>query len=184
MVDRIKNMAGTILNYFNIGNIRLKNNSGILEARNDADSDYIIVRGDNPAGDNDFVTRAYLEGAGGIPSSVVRSTTISFDHTGGETTSNIPSGAIISLIIINIDTAFDDGTLKIGTTADDDVLIDTGEVDITIEDEYTKISRISWGASTETLKATIAGATSGSGTALVYYSVPNNQEGENINENN
>lgn len=177
-MDLLKNLYGTILNAFRIGvdsnQVQLKNNSGVLEARNKADDNFVVVRGDSPANDNDFVTRSYLEGAGGVPSSVVRSTTLSFDHTGGETTSSLPAGAIVFLAIININTAFDAGTVKIGTTADDDVLINTSEVDITTEDEYTKISRISWGASTETIKAIVSGATSGSGTALIFYSVPNN----------
>lgn len=40
---------------------QLKNNSGILEHRNNADDDFVIARGAHPIGDNDLVTKYYLE---------------------------------------------------------------------------------------------------------------------------
>jgi len=40
---------------------KLKNNSGVFEHRNNADSDFVVARGAHPVGDNDFVTKYYLE---------------------------------------------------------------------------------------------------------------------------
>lgn len=41
--------------------VRLKNNSGILEARNNADSSFIIGRGSDPVGDDDWTTKRYVD---------------------------------------------------------------------------------------------------------------------------
>jgi hypothetical protein len=43
------------------GGPRLKNNSGVVEHRNSADSAFVIVRGAHPIGENDLVTKRYLE---------------------------------------------------------------------------------------------------------------------------
>lgn len=43
------------------GGARLKNNSGAVEHRNSADDDFAIARGAHPVGDNDLVTKRYLE---------------------------------------------------------------------------------------------------------------------------
>lgn len=40
---------------------KLKNNSSIIEHRNAADDDFVIARGAHPIGDNDLVTKKYLE---------------------------------------------------------------------------------------------------------------------------
>ena len=43
------------------GGARVKNSSGVVEARDAADSAYAVVRGATPVGDNDFVTKRYFE---------------------------------------------------------------------------------------------------------------------------
>jgi hypothetical protein len=43
------------------GGPRLKNNSGVVEHRNPADSDFVVVRGAHPIDDNDLVTKRFLE---------------------------------------------------------------------------------------------------------------------------
>ena len=46
------------------GGARVKNTGGVIEARNNADSAYAIVRGLDPVGANDLVTKQYLEAYG------------------------------------------------------------------------------------------------------------------------
>lgn len=41
---------------------KIKDNSGVLEARNSADSAYAIIRSAYPSGDNDVVTKGYVDG--------------------------------------------------------------------------------------------------------------------------
>jgi len=62
LLDKIR---GTIENVFQIGigGPQVKNNSGVLEARNAADSDFVIVRGLSPVGDNDLTTKKYVDSA-------------------------------------------------------------------------------------------------------------------------
>jgi hypothetical protein len=48
------------------GGANLKNNAGVLEARNNADSAMAIMRGADPVSATDFVTKQYLEAAGAI----------------------------------------------------------------------------------------------------------------------
>lgn len=40
---------------------RIKDNSGVIEHKNQADDGFVIVRGDHPVDDNDLVTKRYLE---------------------------------------------------------------------------------------------------------------------------
>lgn len=56
-------LRGTIETIFSIGlgGPNLKNNVGIVEVRNAADSGFAIVRGAMPAGNNDLVTKAYAD---------------------------------------------------------------------------------------------------------------------------
>lgn len=55
---------------FGKGGSRIKESSGIIEARNNADGAYVIVRGLDPVGDSDLVTKQYLTtgASGGIVS--------------------------------------------------------------------------------------------------------------------
>lgn len=61
MTDVFKKLAGTVLSYFKLGvaGPRLKNNSGSVEARNNADSAFAVVRGATPVGNDDLVTKSY-----------------------------------------------------------------------------------------------------------------------------
>ena len=57
-------LAGVVNNFFQLGGPggpALKNNSGVIEARNAGDSAYINVRGALPVGDNDLTTKAYVD---------------------------------------------------------------------------------------------------------------------------
>jgi hypothetical protein len=56
-------LRGTLETIFQIGlaGPQLKNNAGIVEARNAADNAYAIVRGAAPVGDSDLVTKLYLK---------------------------------------------------------------------------------------------------------------------------
>lgn len=40
--------------------VKIKNESGIMAARNNADSDYVVMRGDDPVNDNDLVNKGWL----------------------------------------------------------------------------------------------------------------------------
>lgn len=69
------NLRGTLGTIFRIGSgaagTQLKNNAGILEARNSGDAAFIKVRGDHPVDANDLVTKQFLDGIFGGPASTV-----------------------------------------------------------------------------------------------------------------
>jgi pyridoxal/pyridoxine/pyridoxamine kinase len=48
------------------GGVRIKSNSGVLEARNNADGAFAIVRGADPVGDNDVIINKILQRGQGI----------------------------------------------------------------------------------------------------------------------
>lgn len=56
-------IRGTVETIFQIGlgGPQIKNNSGVVEARNAADSAYAIVRGATPVGNNDLATKTYVD---------------------------------------------------------------------------------------------------------------------------
>lgn len=62
-IAEFRKLAGTIASAFKIGlgGPQIKNNSGIIEARNNADSAFTVVRGASPVADNDLVTKLYAD---------------------------------------------------------------------------------------------------------------------------
>lgn len=63
-MSRWSDLLGTTGSYFRIGGTsgpRLKNSSGVIEARNAADGAYAILRGLDPSGDSDLTTKLYVD---------------------------------------------------------------------------------------------------------------------------
>lgn len=56
-------VRGTIESIFQIGlsGPQIKDNAGVIEAKNAADSGFVIVRGAAPVGENDFATKNYVD---------------------------------------------------------------------------------------------------------------------------
>lgn len=57
-------ICGTVESFFQIGGLsgpQFKSNAGNIDARNAGDTAFVNVRGAIPAGDNDFVTKAYVD---------------------------------------------------------------------------------------------------------------------------
>jgi len=48
------------------GGAKVKNNSGVVEARNNADDDFAVVRAASPLGDDDVATKAWVERRYGV----------------------------------------------------------------------------------------------------------------------
>jgi hypothetical protein len=67
---------------------KLKNSSGVLEARNAADNAYSIARGATPVGANDLVTKTYADTMIGLPHSVLYH---ALGETGASRTYTLPA---------------------------------------------------------------------------------------------
>lgn len=66
------------------GGPRVKDSSGVVEMRNAADTAYVITRGLDPVGNNDYVTLGYFNsnaGAGGLPGNIYESLVFYMDPT-------------------------------------------------------------------------------------------------------
>lgn len=63
MANLLEKITGTISSFFQIGvgGPRVKNNGGLIEARNAADSGFVIVRGATPVATNDLTTKQYVD---------------------------------------------------------------------------------------------------------------------------
>lgn len=63
VIEKLRGITGSLFS-FGLANVttvlNLKNNAGIFEVRNAADAAYIIGRGADPVGDDDWVTRRYF----------------------------------------------------------------------------------------------------------------------------
>ncbi|KKL78794.1 hypothetical protein LCGC14_2021210, partial [marine sediment metagenome] len=61
MANFFQKLRGTIETIFQIGlgGPQFRDAGGVIEGRNSADTDYTIIRGAFPVGDNDLVTKKY-----------------------------------------------------------------------------------------------------------------------------
>lgn len=172
-------IRGTFETLFQLGKAgpQLKNNAGVIEARNSADAAFVIARALDPVANNDLVTLGYFnshnEGAAGleiVKMPLARATKIS--------TATIPDNSIIRFCIIDVTTLYDGTTptFKIQRTGDATVVPeDTGDSDLTLVNTYEVPQIKSWGSTgAGTVTATFAGAGNTVGAAVLYiaYSTP------------
>ena len=148
-----------------------------LQARNAADDDFVNVQVLDPLTDDDAVTLRFHNA--NAPAGVVSAleTPFAFGDQGGavDSTAQIPAGAKVHDVIVNITTAFDNGgsaTFEVGDTGDPDSLVVDGDVKDTKIDQYDfpqyftailSVLRVTLGAGTSTV---------GAGTATAYFSEP------------
>lgn len=130
-------LRGTFSTLFRLGkasdsnSIQIKNSTGVFEARNFDDSAYVIGRGLPPVGDNDWVTKQYLENNPVEGAVIQLSFTVGFGAAGAvDSTEQVPAGAYISSVKVEVYTAFDAGTLTIGDTATANLLASTTDIDL------------------------------------------------------
>jgi hypothetical protein len=107
-------IRGTIESLFQLGlsGPQLKNNSGAIELRNSTDAAFVVGRGADPVGPNDFVTKQSLTGLAGVMN-VIRFA-IGTGATQDSTTS-IPANAVVTDCKLDVQTPYSGGaTISIG----------------------------------------------------------------------
>lgn len=152
--------------------ILLKNNVGVFEARDNADAAYIIGRGADPVGNNDWVTLQYLNANGGNYQVIQYTITAAGGATQDSVTS-IPAGAVVFETWEEVTIAWSGGTtINIGDTSTPALLVATADVDETSTDIYAFPGNTPWpGASV--VRATIGGAPgAGASKITVFYATP------------
>jgi hypothetical protein len=152
--------------------VRLKNSAGVLEARNNADTLYIIGRGADPVGANDWVTLGYLTANGGNYQVLQYTITAAGGATQDSTTS-IPAGNVVYEAREDVTVAWSVGaTVNVGDTATPALIIATADVDEQSVDTYVIPQRTTWPIAS-VVRSTIAGAPAvGTSVITVFYGTP------------
>lgn len=152
----------------------IKNNSGVIEARNSGDSDFVIVRGDTPVGNDDLTTKAYVDA---LAAGDVNCVEITFDYTDAGSTVDSTFAAVVGgrvlMAKLDITTAWDAAMdIDLGDTTTADLYIDNTDVKETkiglsefpqYTDTIASVFRVTCGASS---------ATTGAGRVIIFYVVP------------
>ena len=149
----------------------LRNASGVIEARNAADSAYAIVRGLTPSGNTDLATKLYVDGAidtdvaAALLSNVeARLVQLAYTDTGDNNIGAVvPEDATFVIVFVQVTTTFDGTTpvLIVGDSGDDNRFMETTDNDLGTAGLYTKAVVYSFPADTQLLaNLTIGGSPS------------------------
>lgn len=170
-------LRGTFETLFMLGKAgpNLKNNSGVVEMRNNADGDFAIARADAPVGNDDLVTLQYFNdnnnaatGLTWVKLPLLLATKVS--------TSAIPDDATIFACILDIETAYDaSATWNVLRTGDPTAApMATGDNDPAVIGTYEVPQITDWGSTgAGTVTATLVNSpTVGAATLYVGYSTP------------
>lgn len=154
--------------------IALKNNGGVAEFRNNADAAFIVTRGADPVGVNDFVTLGYFNTnppAG--TTAVVRFTITAAGGATQDSVTSIPAGNRIFEAREEVVTPWSAGTtVNVGNTATPNLLIATADVDEESADTYVIPQDTAWPINS-VVRATVGGAPGvGSSIITVFFATP------------
>lgn len=175
-------LRGTFSDLFQLGKggPNLKKSGSAIEARNNADAAYAVMRGATPVASNDLTTKAYVDaGAGGAGIQIVRLAITSATTTLDSTTA-LPATAEILRVRTIVTTPFSAGaTIELDmhpTVGGDTVLQPTTENDATTAGAYE--SQVDQAATAGALFRVVVGGTPPpvAGVGVVefeYTNVPN-----------
>jgi len=171
-------IRGTVETLFQLGltGPQLKNNSGIVEMRDATDAAFVITRGLDPVGNNDYVTKLYFDnnnaaanGLTVVALPLALATKIS--------TAAIPDNAIIRWAVLDVTTAYDTAspTFNVQRTGDATV-VPHASTDSNLKKiaQYEVPQITDWGSTgAGTVTATLAGSpTVGAAVLYIAYTTP------------
>jgi hypothetical protein len=173
----IMNLLRTTAASFTIGlgatGVRLKNNGGVLEAKNDADSAFAVLRAGPPSGTDDVVTKAF--GDTYYTTTGARRSVVIPLAQGASTSSTlaVPDGCRVRQVAVDVTTLYDNGaTLQVGITGTTNKFADVGDFDMAVVGLYIVEQMTLQSGSAETILATIANTpTAGAATLIVEFEV-------------
>jgi hypothetical protein len=168
-------IRGTIEQIFQVGlgGPQIKNNAGAVELRNSDDTDFTVVRGATPVGDNDLVTKAYLGDQ--LVTGTVRSVRLELDtNATQESVKLIPANAVVLRARVNVTTPYDAGTtISVGRSGSLTLLQATTDNLATAVGVYEAPQETQWGVTSGVVTVTVAGApVAGEGFVVVEYTQP------------
>ena len=125
-------IAGTVASYFQIGGPsgpQLKDNSGSIDARNAADGAYVAVRGLDPSGSSDFVTKNYGDTYYG-PKATLKPSYATYGSLTITLASLGAAGARASTTVSNATTLYEDALLMFKMTLAASAVSVTGYINV------------------------------------------------------
>jgi len=173
---KIRGLSNSLLQ-IGLGGVQLKNNAGVLEARDSSDSAFVIGRGLDPVANNDWVTLAYFNANNNAATglTIVRMPLALATKVSAV---SIPDNVELFWTRLQISTAYDaaatwnflrtgDATVIPQATSDNDP--------ITIGSYTVEHDDVNWGSTgAGTLTATLTNSpTVGVGEVFIAYSTPN-----------
>lgn len=161
----LSRLRGTFQSLFRIGpassTVQVKReSSSIMGMRDDTDAAYVIVRAGDPVGDDDLVTKRYLDATGPAGSSEVVQFGVATAATTDSGTS-LTANTTPLWAEVQITTAYSAGaTIKVGKAGGtDDLLMLTTDINPFVTGIYrVDMMGVSWGAGAAAVRVTIAGA--------------------------
>ena len=169
-------IRGTFESLFQIGGTvggQLKSIAGpILEARNATDAAYIIGRGADPVGDDDWVNKRFGDANYGVVGGM-RVIRFPIALITVDSTALLPASAIVFKTTVNVTTPYSAAaTIDIGDDGGTaDLYMDDTELDAEAANLYSKPQETTGVAAA--IQATIGGApAAGAGFVSVFYAVP------------
>lgn len=170
-------VRGTIETIFQIGlgGPQVKNNAGVIEARDATDAGYVKVRGADPAAANDFVTKGYADTNYADGTGAVKEIRFVLDNTASQSSAtSVPANAYVISAELKVTTPYSGGsTISIGRTGSTSLLQTTTDNLTTAANSYVVDQDTAFGGSALPVLVTVGGApAAGAGVAIVRYTVP------------
>ena len=167
-------IIGTIQTTFQIGlgGPLWNNNAGNLEARNAANSGFVIGRGATPVAANDWATKAYVDSGAIIADGGVQEIRFALTTAAAQNSvTSVPSGAIVVDAELDITTGYSAGTtITVGNAGSPALLMASGDSLATAIGLYQVHQDTAYTGGPATILVTIAGSPSvGAGFAIVRY---------------
>lgn len=172
--DWLPKLRGTMSSLFQLGKAgpNWRNNGGVIEGRNNANTLFTIVRGADPVGNDDLLTKRYFDANNAAAVDVA---CVKMPLTGATkvSTTALPDNAQIVATYLVVTTAFDGTTptFVVKRTGDaTKVLIDTGDSDLAVLGSYSVNDFVTnWGSTAAgTVTATFAATGNTVGNAILY----------------
>jgi hypothetical protein len=165
-------IRGTIETIFQLGlsGPQIKNNAGAVELRNSTDAGFVVGRGADPVGPNDFVTKQSLTALPGVMN--VLRFAIGTGATQDSATT-IPANGVVTNCSLDVQTPYTAGaTISIGQPGSLTEFQLTGDNNPQAAGIY-QVMQDTLVAGAGVVRATIAGApVAGAGFIIVEFSIP------------
>lgn len=171
-------IRGTIETLFQLGleGPQLKNNAGVIEARDQDDAAFTIVRGLDPVGANDLVTKNYFD-TNNAAANGLTVVCMPLALASKTSTAAIPDNATIRWAVLDVTTAYDTAspTFEIERTGDaTKVAHATTDSNLKKVGQYEVPQVLDWGSTgAGTVTATLTGSpTVGAAKIYIAYTTP------------